>query len=61
MASGGGWDEDIAENKDKGFSNHSLNSVTSDGPIYCIGGTKDDISAEEFQEFINGHPQLDLV
>ena len=54
MAPGGGWDEAVAANKEKGFYNHSANAVTSDGPVYCIWETKEKITLEEFQEFIDG-------
>ena len=54
MAPGGGWDEAVAANKEKGFYNHSANAVTANGPIYCIWETKEWISIEEFQEFIDG-------
>ena len=54
MEPGGGWDEAVAANKEKGFYNHSANAVTSDGPIYCIWETKENIKLEEFQEFIDG-------
>ena len=36
MAPGGGWDEAVAANKEKGFYNHSANAVTANGPIFCI-------------------------
>ena len=55
MAPGGGWDEAVAANKEKGFFNHSANAVSASGPIYCIWETKEGISIEEFQEFIDGH------
>ena len=41
-------------NKVKGIFNHSVNAVTSDGLIDCIWETKEEITAEEFQEFIDG-------
>ena len=31
MAPGGGWDEAVAANKEKGFFNHSANAVTANG------------------------------
>ena len=40
-------------NKVKGIFNYSVNAVTSDGPIDCIWETKEEITAEEFQEFID--------
>ena len=33
---------------------YSANAVTANGPIYCIWETKEGISIEEFQEFIDG-------
>jgi len=39
----------------KGFFNHSANNVYANGPIYGIMETKEVISIEEFQEFIDGH------
>jgi len=37
-----------------GFFNHSANAVTKTGPVYCFWEVKEGISAEEFQEFIDG-------
>ena len=54
IAPGGGWDEAVAANKEKGFFNHSAKAVTTKGPLYCIWETKEGISIEEFQEFIDG-------
>ena len=54
MAPGGGWEEAVVVNKEEGGFNHSVNAVTSDGHIYCIWETKEGITAEEFQEFIDG-------
>ena len=48
MSPGGGWDEAIAANKEKGFYSHSANSVNSDGPVYCSWETKENITVEEF-------------
>ena len=53
MAPGGGGDKAITANIEKGFYNHSANAVTSDGPVYCIWETKEKITVEEFQEFID--------
>ena len=49
MAPGGGWDEAVEANKEKGGFNHSANAVTANGPIYCIWEIKEGISIEEFQ------------
>ena len=54
MSPGGGWDDAVAANKEKGFFNHSANTVTKTGPVYCFWEVKEGISAEEFQEFIDG-------
>ena len=54
MEAGGGWDEAVEANKERGFFNHSANAVTADGPIYCIWETKEGITLEGFQEFIDG-------
>ena len=54
MASGRGWNEAVAANKEKGFFNYSAIAVAANGHIYCIGKTKEGISIEEFQEFTDG-------
>ncbi len=54
LGSGGGWDESVKANKEKGFFNHSANAVSANGPIYCIWEIKEGISMEEFQTFIDG-------
>ena len=54
MSPGGGWDDAVAANKEKGFYNHSANAVTKTGPMYCFWEVKEGISAEQFQEFIDG-------
>ena len=51
MSPGGGWDDAVAANKEKGFFNHSANAVTKTGPVYCFWEVKEGISAEDFQEF----------
>jgi len=33
MSPGGGWDEALAANKEKGFYNDSANAMASDGPL----------------------------
>tara|TARA_Y100001968_G_scaffold207361_1_gene190568 strand:+ start:899 stop:1126 length:228 start_codon:yes stop_codon:yes gene_type:complete len=43
----------VVVNKEEGIFNHSVNAVTSEGPIYSIWETKEEITAEEFQEFID--------
>jgi len=54
MSPGGGWDDAVAANKEKGFFNHSANALTKTGPLYCFWEVKEGISAEDFQEFIDG-------
>ena len=54
MAPGGRWDDTVTVNKEKGFFNHSANAVTKNGLLYCFWEVKKRISAEEFQEFIDG-------
>jgi len=54
MSPGGGWDDAVAANKEKGFFNHSANAVTKTGPVYCFWEVKEGISAEDFQELIDG-------
>ena len=41
-------------NKEKGGIKHSANPVTSDVTIYYVGETKEEITTEEFQKFIDG-------
>tara|TARA_Y100001968_G_scaffold287654_1_gene289284 strand:- start:398 stop:589 length:192 start_codon:yes stop_codon:yes gene_type:complete len=36
MALGGGWDEAMESNKEKGYFNHSANAVSENGLVYCI-------------------------
>ena len=54
MLPGGGWDNAVAANKEKGFFNHSANAVTKTGPGYFFWEVKEGISAEDFQEFVDG-------
>jgi len=54
MAPGGGWDAAVAVNLEAGFYNHSFCPVGPEGPAFCIWEVRDGISAEEFQEFIDG-------
>ena len=37
MSPGGGWDDTVAANKEKGFYNHSANVVAKTGPILFLG------------------------
>ena len=37
-----------------GFYNHCFCPIGPEGPAYCIWEVREDISAEEFQEFIDG-------
>ena len=54
MAPGGGWDEAVAKNLKAGFYNHSFCPVGPEGPAFCIWEVREGITAEEFQEFIDG-------
>lgn len=54
MAPGGGWDEAVAKNLEAGFYNHSFCPVGPEGPAFCIWEVREGITAEEFQEFIDG-------
>ena len=40
MSPGGGWDDAVAVNKEKGFYNHSANAVTKTGTVYCCWEVK---------------------
>ena len=48
MTAGWGGEEVLETNKEKGGGNHSINAVTSNGPIYVFGNTKEGIAAEAF-------------
>ena len=54
MAPGGGWDEAVAKNLEAGFYNHSFCPIGHEGPAFCIWEVREGITAEEFQEFIDG-------
>ena len=54
MAPGGGWHEAVAKNLEAGFFNHSFCPIGPEGPAFCIWEVREGISAEEFQEFIDG-------
>lgn len=41
-------------NLSRGLWNHSVILTGEDGPVYCIWESKDDMSVEEFQKFIEG-------
>ena len=51
---GGGWDEAVAKNLETGFYNHAFCPVGPEGPAFCIWEVREGITAEEFQEFIDG-------
>ena len=40
MSPGGGWDDAVAANKEKGFYNHSANAVIKTGPSLLLLGSK---------------------
>ena len=54
MAPGGRWDELVAKNLESGFYNHSFCPVGPEGPAFCIWEVREGITAEEFQDFIDG-------
>jgi hypothetical protein len=54
MAPGGGWDEAVAKNLEAGFYNHCFCPISPEGPAFCIWEVREGISAEQFQEFIDG-------
>ena len=54
MAPGGGWDQAVANNFEAGFYNHAFCPIGPEGPAYCIWEVREGISAESFQEFIDG-------
>ena len=54
MSPGGGWDDAVAENLKAGFYNHSFNPISEEGPAFCIWEVREGITAEQFQEFIDG-------
>ena len=51
---GAAWDEAVAKNLEAGFYNHCFCPIGPEGPAYCIWEVREGISAEEFQEFIDG-------
>ena len=51
---GGGWDEAVAQNLEAGFYNHAFCPVGPEGPAFCIWEVREGITAEQFQEFIDG-------
>ena len=54
MAPGGGWDQAVANNLEAGFHNHAFCPIGPEGPADCIWEVREGISAETFQEFIDG-------
>ena len=54
LAPGGGWDDAVTRNLEAGFYNHSFNPVGLEGPAFCIWEVREGISAEQFQDFIDG-------
>ena len=54
MAPGSGWDEAVANNLEAGFHNHAFCPIGPEGPADCIWEVREGISAETFQEFIDG-------
>ena len=54
MAPGGGWDDAVTRNLEAGFYNHCFCPIAPQGPAYCIWEVREGITAEQFQEFIDG-------
>ena len=54
LAPGGGWDDAVKMNLEAGFYNHSFNPIGLEGPAFCIWEVKEGITAEQFQDFIDG-------
>ena len=54
LAPGGSWGDTIAKNLEEGFFNHCFNPVGIEGPAFCIWEVKEGITAEQFQDFIDG-------
>ena len=48
------YDAWVSASLEKGFYNHSFNPVATEGPIFCIWETREVITSEQFQEFIDG-------
>ena len=44
----------LLKNLEAGFFNHSFCPIGPEGPAFCIWEVREGISAEEFQEFIDG-------
>ncbi|MBQ99281.1 MAG: hypothetical protein CMO60_00285 [Verrucomicrobiales bacterium] len=54
MSDEAGWAAAVAANLDAGFFNHSFNPTSPDGPVFCVWEARDGITAEQFQDFIDG-------
>lgn len=54
MAPGGGWDEAVSKNLEAGFYNHSFCPIGPESPAFCIWKVREGITAEEFQDCIDG-------
>ena len=54
MAPGGGWDDAVIRNMEAGFYNHCFCPVGPEGPAFCIWEVREGITAEQFQDFIDG-------
>ena len=54
MAPGGDWDEAIAKNLEAGFYAHAFCPIALEGPVFCIWEVREGITADQFQEFIDG-------
>ena len=54
LAPGGSWGDTVQKNLEAGFYNHSFKPIGLEGPAFCIWEVKEGITAEQFQEFIDG-------
>lgn len=54
MSPGGGWNDAVEENLRAGFYNHSFNLISKECPAFWIWEGREGITAEQFQEFIDG-------
>lgn len=48
------------KNLKAGFYNHSFNPIAKEGPAFCLWEVKEAMTAEQFQECIDGPKGLDF-
>ena len=53
MTSGGGWRR-LSKKPRSGIDNNAFCPVGPEGPAFCLWEVREGITAEEFQEFIDG-------